>query len=267
MDVTLNMKLLDIEEIIVLYQQKAIVIYTYITEENVKCYFEYIYKPKKIESHLTIFIVYDLETHNTDRARPYVFCFYRLIKLAGRYNRDLTSYEIDKCKKDTFAFDRDNCVEKAIHYCLKLKGEEHKDKKGKVLEYNLQLHAHNGSGFDTWIVLNNLSCDKRIVNTIKNGKSIIELKVFNGYIEKNKKQIPQYLHFRCGMTHLKYSLAKLGKTFKFQKELLKTEMEHDEVDFNNYKEQKDEWLPYVKNDVFCIAFSYARYCKAMDEIT
>ena len=40
----------------------------FITEENVKSHFEYIYKPKKIESHLTNFIVYDLETHNTDRA-------------------------------------------------------------------------------------------------------------------------------------------------------------------------------------------------------
>ena len=60
----------------------------FITEENVISYFKYIYKPKKIDSHLTNFIVYDLETHNTDRARPYVFCFYRLSKLAGRYNRD-----------------------------------------------------------------------------------------------------------------------------------------------------------------------------------
>ena len=65
------------------------------------------------------------------------------------------------------------------------------------------MHAHNGSGFDTWIVSNNLPCDKRIIDIIKNGKGIIELKVFNGLIEKkNVKQIPQYLHFRCGMTHL-----------------------------------------------------------------
>ena len=61
-----------------------------ITEENVKSHFKYEFIPKKIESHLTNFIVYDLETHNTDRARAYVFCFYRLSKLAGRYNRDLT---------------------------------------------------------------------------------------------------------------------------------------------------------------------------------
>ena len=32
------------------------------------------------------------------------------------------------------------------------------------------------------------------------------------------------------MTHLNYSLKKLGKTFKLQKELFKYEMVHDEAD-------------------------------------
>ena len=134
----------------------------YVTEENVNSHFKYEFIPKKIESQLTNFIVYDLETHNTDRARPYVFCFYRLSKLDGRYNRDLTKDEIDKCKKDIIAFDGDNCVEKVFDLCLELKKQEYKDKKGNVLEYNLQLHAHNGSGFDTWLVLNNLPCDKEL---------------------------------------------------------------------------------------------------------
>ena len=82
-----------------------------------------------------------------------------------------------------------------------------------------------------------------------------------------KKQIPQNLHFRCGMTHLNYSLKKIGKTFKLHKEFLKTEMNHDEVDGINYKDKKDEWLNYVTHDIICTAFSYARYCKAMQEIT
>ena len=69
------------------------------------------------------------------------------------------------------------------------------------------------------------------------------------------------------MTHLKDSFKKIGKTFKLQKELLKSEMDHDEVDYDNYKDKKDEWLPYVKNDVLCTAFSYDCYCKAMEEIT
>ena len=46
------------------------------------------------------------------------------------------------------------------------------------------MHAHNGSGFDNWIVLNNLPCDKHIVDIIKNGKGINESKVFSGLIEK-----------------------------------------------------------------------------------
>ena len=41
----------------------------YITEENVNSHFKYEFIPKKIESHLTNFITYDLETHTTDRAR------------------------------------------------------------------------------------------------------------------------------------------------------------------------------------------------------
>ena len=87
-------------------------------------------------------------------------------------------------------------------------------------------------------------------------------------IYKNKeKQIPQYLIFRCGMTHLNCSLKKLGKTFKLPKELLKTEMNHDEIDENNWRYKKDESLLYVKNDVLCTAYCYARYNKCMAELT
>ena len=39
---------------------------------------------------------------------------------------------------DTIAFAGDDCVETALDFCLKLKGEECKDNKGKVLEYNLR---------------------------------------------------------------------------------------------------------------------------------
>ena len=90
----------------------------FITEENVLSHFKYELIPKEIDSHLTNFITYDLETHNTDRARPYVFCFYRLGKLAGRYNRDLKPVGLEKCIKDTIAFYGDNCVEKALDFCL-----------------------------------------------------------------------------------------------------------------------------------------------------
>ena len=69
------------------------------------------------------------------------------------------------------------------------------------------------------------------------------------------------------MTHLNSSLKKLGNNFKLPKELLRTEMDHDDIDGDNYKDKKDIWLIYVKNDVLCTAYSYARYIKAMVAIT
>ena len=93
--------------------------------------------------------------------------------------------------------------------------------KNRIVVYNLHLHAHHGSVFNTWIILNNSPCDKHIVDFIKNGEGIISLGFFNGYIHNGKKQNPQYLFFKFGMTHLIYSLNKLAKTFKLQKELLK----------------------------------------------
>ena len=71
----------------------------YITEENVNSHFKYEFIPKKIESHLSNFITHDVETHNTDRARPYCISFYRLSKIAGRFDRDQTREKLDKCKK------------------------------------------------------------------------------------------------------------------------------------------------------------------------
>ena len=69
------------------------------------------------------------------------------------------------------------------------------------------------------------------------------------------------------MTHLNYSLKELGKTFKLQKELLKTEMNHDEVFSDTWRDKKHEWLVNVKNDVLCTSFCYARYSKAIEENT
>ena len=91
----------------------------YITEENVTSHFKYEFIPKKIESHLTNFIVYDLETHNTDRARPYNMTFYRLSKIAGRYNRDPTFEELQKSISDTIAFAGDDCINNALDYLIK----------------------------------------------------------------------------------------------------------------------------------------------------
>ena len=46
------------------------------------------------------------------------------------------------------------------------------------------------------------------------------------------------------MTQLNYSFKKIGKTFQLQKEILKTEMDHDGVDYNNYKKKMTGYLMF-----------------------
>ena len=79
--------------------------------------------------------------------------------------------------------------------------------------------AHNGSGFDSYVVLNNLPQWRSVVELIKNGAGIVSLKIFNGYVDPVKK-IPQYVHFRCGRVHINQKLRKIGESYKLQESLL-----------------------------------------------
>ena len=69
------------------------------------------------------------------------------------------------------------------------------------------------------------------------------------------------------MTHLNYSLRKLGKTFELQNEILKTEINQDEVYSDTWKDKRSELLDFVNNDKLCTAFSIARYSRAIEEMT
>ena len=146
--------------------------------------------------------------------------FCRLSKLAGNYNRDLTPYEIGNCKKDTLVFDGDICVSHSLDFLLNFKGEERKVKSRNV-EYNLKLHSHNGSGFDTWIKLNNLLFEKHIVDIKKNGKGIISMRVFNGYIHNGKKTNSSISNFQMWYDSFKLLCKEIGKDFLLTKRKIK----------------------------------------------
>ena len=44
-------------------------------------------------------VVYDIESFKTDRAIPYANCIYKLSKIPGKCNRDITNPELEKCRK------------------------------------------------------------------------------------------------------------------------------------------------------------------------
>ena len=220
---------------------------------------------KKVKSPLTNIVVYDLETFNKNKTVPYCGSIYKLSKISGKYHRDISEQEYRKCLIDCVVFKGTDCINEMLDHVLSYKGEPKKIK-NKIVEYNLYLIAHNGSGFDSYVVLNNLPQWRNVVKLIKNGAGIISLKIFNGYVDEQKK-IPQYVHFRCGRVHINKSLKKIGESYKLQESLLKKELELDEIFEDTWEARENEWLPYVKNDVLSTAFCYARYTMGTEELT
>ena len=151
-------------------------------------------------------IVYDIETFNIDRAVPYAVCISRLSKTSGKNNQGITQREYQKCRKDCIVFKGADSINEMIDYVLQFKGEA-KKVNSKVVKYNLYLLAHKASGVDGFVVLKNLPQWRTVVSLIKNGSSLVSLKVFSGHVHQ-KKKIPQYVQFRFGLLHIKDSLRK-----------------------------------------------------------
>ena len=134
----------------------------------------------------------------------------------------MSKSELEKFKKDTLVFDGDNCVRNALGFRLKLKGEQGRTSlNNKVAEYNLQLHAHNGSGFDTRIILNNLPCDKHIVDIFKNCEGISSLRLFIGYIHNGKKTISSISNVQMWYDTFKLFFEETRKDIQITKRMVK----------------------------------------------
>ena len=89
---------------------------------------------------------------------------------------------------------------------------------------------------------------------MRNGKGNNSLKIFQRNIRVSVKEyVPQYLNFRCGMTHINCSLKKIGTIFGLQKELRK-KMVRDEVFEDIWENRKEEWIDNAKNGVLYAAF-------------
>ena len=62
-------------------------------------------------------------------------------------------------------------------------------------------------------------------------------------------------------------VQKIGESYKLQENLLKKELEDDEIYEDTWKEKENDWLPCIKNDELSTAFCFARYTMGMEELT
>ena len=133
--------------------------------------------------------VFDLETHNDQEfAEAYAAGLYDVNRLRDKWDRDLTSYELEIERENVTIFDASNgnCVMDMLKYISEnYEGDERTyiDKDGDeiVSSYRLLLVAHNSSGFDSWVVLNSLVKDITELEIIKAARGLITLSFRCGF--------------------------------------------------------------------------------------
>ena len=219
--------------------------------------------------------VFNLETHNDQEfAEAYAAGLYNINRLHGRWDRDLTSKELVIERENVNIFDASNgnCVMDMLKYNSEnYDGDERTyiDKDGDeiVSSYRLLLVAHNSSGFDSWVVLNSLIKNITDLKIIKTARGLISLSSRCGFKIVNTVEIPQYFKFTGSKSHIKCSLEKIDREYGLQPELLKGEIEHSVINKNNFVDLKHIWEPYLKSDVLCLAFIYARHSMEMQKMS
>ena len=74
------------------------------SDKHVNSFLQNEYKPEKVQSQLANMVVYDIDTFNTIKCVPLANCIYRISPLPGKYIREITQREHEKCKKDCIVF-------------------------------------------------------------------------------------------------------------------------------------------------------------------
>ena len=243
-----------------------------IDNNNLKNVIKYSFPFKEKHNELDNVFIFDIETGNVDgKAIPYGIGLFDLSRLKYRYKKDLTDGEIETERKNVIKFRayNGNPVIQMIEYLNKnYTGDKiiHKHKSGAniVKSYKITLVAHNSSGFDSYIKLNNLLKNTALSSKIiKTDRGIIKLQINSGKVNNT----PQYIKIVCSRSHISGSLADIGREYGVQPQLLKSEMDHNKITMDNYRSLEHEWIPYLELDCLSLAFVYARHVMEMKKIS
>ena len=136
-----------------------------------------------------------------------------------------------------------------------------------VSSLKLLLVALNSSGLDSLVVLNSLVKEISELKIIKTSRGSISLSFHCGVKIVNTVEVPQYVKFTSTNSHIKGSLEKIGKEYGLQPELLNGEIEHSTINKTNFADLRRIWEPYLKSEVICLAFIYARQSVEMQKLS
>ena len=240
------------------------IVYVVVSDKHVKNFIKHEHKPEEVQSQSNNVINYVLETISTDKCVPYAVGLHKINKTSGKNYRDIAYQELEKCTIKCGVFKGTNFLNEMLENKSESKGEAIRVK-DKFVIYYLNLFAHHGFGFDTYLVLTNTPQKRTVLDLIKNSAGLILLKLFNGHVDQNKKFLNTLIS--DVEKFISNYLKKVEKSYKLQPSPWKQEVDHDENYEDTWEDKENEWLPYLKIDVLPTAFCYASYSKGMEELT
>ena len=270
-----NNKLKGIKEIEENYEQKWKELDESLVQ-NVKLLEKIIYIDKEIDKRT---FIYDIETYLDENGRhiPYAIasinlnlfnaCVYNHVRDKDNNIVDnLPDEQIDKlCNKHIKYFIGEDCIDQFFKYL------------GDLNRNNILLYAHNGAGFDSEIIIEHLPISSP---PLKKGSKLLNVNLNNVYTsdkwikwykknnKTNRKEFPiQRITLRCTLQHVNTKLSKWGESFNIPKNLRKKNFDIEKITKDNYISKKDEWLPYLKNDVLALACCMVLYNEMMGDIS
>ena len=98
-------------------------------------------------------------------------------------------------------------------------------------------------------------------------RGLISLSFGSGVKIVNTCEVPQYVELTCTKSHIKGALEKIGREYGLQPELLKREIEHSVITETNFADLRHIWESYLRLDVLCLAFIYARHSMEMQKMS
>jgi hypothetical protein len=137
---------------------------------------------------------------------------------------------------------------------------------------NIICYAHNGSGFDSWLVLQESGL--KFSKILQTSLGILSLKLkpfrFNARKIKGKIVSPQInIEFRCSMRHIGGSLKNLCKDFCIPAHLSKQECDIGRLSADNWNDPEwlEKWSTYMQYDVVALDQVLYIHNQQMEEIT
>lgn len=135
--------------------------------------------------------------------------------------------------KNMIVFEGDDCIDRFIDFVIQKRYR------------NWLIYAHNGGKFDFNFILESIVKNKKglIIKPLRIGSRIVEIKL------QDKNRNTWILRDSMGyFSQLGKNSSLAALTKNFDVEDVKGELEHDKINSKNWKQMRDEWLPYLISD-------------------